>query len=101
GEVAMDVRAQPAGERHLGQRGRHPAVRQIVRRADPAAGDQRAQELAVRPLRREIDRGRWAVLPPEYLAQPERLADVAAAIIPVAEEPDQIPFGLEGDGRGL
>ena len=73
-------RADPSGERHLGERHRKPPSEMSCTAVNGLVGDEAAHKIAVAPLGREIDRRRCALLAPANLAQIERLAEPAARL---------------------
>ncbi len=94
----MDRGADAAGQRHLGDGDQQPAVGDVVAGAHPALLDQRADEVAAPPLRREVDRWRRALFPALDLAQVERLAEPAVPLA-AADQQQRLAFRLQRDGR--
>ena len=64
--------------------------------AEMAGADELADDIAVLPFERQIDRRRSAFFAAQNLAQIDRLAEVAAV---AADEQDHVIGVLEGDGR--
>ena len=60
--VRLDVSADSARHRHLGQRDRKAAVREVMHGADPARPDEGEDEFAIAALGGKVDRRRRALL---------------------------------------
>ncbi len=90
----VDQRAYAPRERHLRERDREPAVGDVVAGSNQPRLDRLADIGAGAPLGHQVDRRRRAVLAAVDLAQPQRLAEVAAAL---AERDDDVAGALEAD----
>ena len=90
----LEARAKAAGKGHFRHRHRQAAIGNVVAGIALAGLDQAADEVAVDPLRRQVDRRRRPGFAALQLAAVKRLIEMAAGF---AEENEGIALALQGE----